>query len=163
MTAKLKKQKLPEWATLEYDNGILSFNPSNVTLHLEPEQEKSYLSGPILRERLSNEDSLNLACLQYFVDNPKSFREEWKGKYIFGWGTIVRSRYGNLDVPYLIDRDDRVELRWRWLSDDWDGHCPAARFASPLASEPKPSLDSLNLEARVQKLEEIIKHHNLGV
>lgn len=145
MKIKLKKPILPDWATLEYDNGITSFDPEKLVLHLEPEQKGGFVSGNVLQERLSNEGSINLAVLQYLVKNPKLIPNEWKGKWVYGWGTIVRYRDGRLGVPGVYDGGDWVVLGWDWLDDGWDSDRPAARFASSLP---------LDLESRIQTLED---------
>ena len=34
--------------------------------------------------------------------------------------TFVRNSDGNLNVPYLIENDDKVVLNWNWLDNDFN-------------------------------------------
>jgi len=58
------------------------------------------------------------------------FRKHFAGKAVFGWASVVRSRYGNLRVPYLFGPGDEVILDWHWLDRTWNGDYPALRHAS---------------------------------
>jgi hypothetical protein len=106
-----------------------------------------------MRERLSNEQSANLATLQYLEKHPELLPEGWKGKYIYGWGTVVRNRSGNLLVPCLIERGGQVGLLWLWLGDAWGGRRPSLRCASTQTSEPENS--TLNLSTLSSQISEI--------
>jgi hypothetical protein len=134
-TIELPEYSLPEWATLEYDNGIKSFDPSSLVLHLEKEQETSFVVGSTLRERLSNKDSANFAVLSYLKAHPQLIPSDWKGRFVYGWGTIVRDRDGDLVVPFLCEDDGQVVVGWYWLVVVWYGASPAARFASTSRSK----------------------------
>lgn len=133
------------------DNGIVDL--SKLTLHLEPEQKDSYITGYVLLERLKGK-SLNSAVLKYLVENPKYFPESWKEKtkegytqYIYFWGTIFRYSGGGLYVRYGYWDGGRVVSNFDWLDGGWRGRSPAASLASPLVSEPKIlHSDSLSLE-----------------
>lgn len=153
-TITLSKPVLPEWATLQYDNCVTSFDPSTLSIHLEPEQQNSYVRGNVLRQRLSNEQSANLATFQYLKDHLELLPDGWKDKCMFGWGTIVRDRHGDLRVPYLIEDDGRVELGWLWLGHGWDVDVPALRFASTQTLESEDSLSLSSLSLRIKQLED---------
>lgn len=170
-TIKLKAPAIPydDW-TIEEDNRMESFDPSKLILHLEPEQEDGYITGNILRERLKGKNPLSASILDYLIEHPEIIPESWKEKtakgttqFIYFFGTIYRSRSGNLYVRYWCWDEGRWQSDYYWLDYYWRGLDPSALLASPSSSEPESSLDSLSLELRVQKLEEIISHHNLGV
>lgn len=145
---------LPSWVTEVAENkqyGEVPFDLKKMELYMSDKQKTGYISGTDLRKEMQDKSPVNLAYLQFFVDNPKLFPKEWKGQYIYGWGTIVRNDRGGLDVPCLVLSDGRVVLDWRWLGYGWGSACPALRFASSdlgtqssaLALEPLPlDLDS---------------------
>ncbi len=58
------------------------------------------------------------------------FRKYFAGKAVFGWSGVVRSRFGDLVVPFLCEGGGEVVLRWRWLGVVWSGRGPALRHAS---------------------------------
>lgn len=57
------------------------------------------------------------------------FRKLFGGKGIFLWGSVVRNRIGNLDVPFLCEDGDGVVVDWHWLANVWDSNNPALRFS----------------------------------
>lgn len=111
--------------TLEYDNPMPSFDPSKLSLHLEPEQNESYLTGEVLAKRMKDK-GLNSNALKYLLDNPKLIPEEWKGKYVYFFGTILRSPDGYRYVLYLYWSDGEWLWRAYWLEDDWRASDPSA-------------------------------------
>ena len=44
--------------------------------------------------------------------------------------TFVRNHNGNLNVPYLIENEDKVIVNWNWLDNNWNSDDPALRFAT---------------------------------
>jgi hypothetical protein len=58
------------------------------------------------------------------------FRTHFKGKAVFGWASVVRSRDGDLRVSCLYESGGEVVLNWLWLGDDWDSFYPGLRHAS---------------------------------
>ena len=149
-----KKPLLPEGWEIEEDNGQTSFVP-DFALHLEPEQEKGRIAGNTLRERLKGKPVLNANVLDYLLAHPELIPEDWKGKYVFFWGTIYRNSGGNLCVRYLYWRDGWWAWGRNWLDRDFNGYRPAALRASPLPSAlvPPTSSDTMSLEKRVEELE----------
>lgn len=151
-----------EW-TVEYDNGLKSFNPSKLSLHREPEQEKKYLQGTVLAERLK-ETGMTSNVLQYLWEHQDKIPENWKEKtngyitFIFFWGTIYRHSGGNLYVRYLYWIDGRWRSNYCWLDVGWDVRSGAAVSASIgfQTLNTKTSLDTLplGLGARVKTLED---------
>ncbi len=124
---------LPKWVKEVVENkayGKVEWNKKSVELYLSEKQKNGYISGTDLLEEMKDKNPVNLAFLQFFVDNPKLYPKEWRKKYIYGWGTIVRHDGGLLRVPYLIEYGDEVVLYWGWLDVDWSSGNPALRFAS---------------------------------
>jgi hypothetical protein len=168
-----KKAVVPEGFTVEYHEEMSSFDPTKLSLHLEPEQETGYISGHVLRERMKGK-GLNINVANYLVKHPELIPKEWKGKFVSFWGTIVRNRDGTLLVPYVYDRGDRAVVRWDWLGGDWDGRHPAARFASlpsepsemtistPVPIGPRPTSASEEIEIINKKLDVLLNHFGLN-
>lgn len=161
-----KAPKIPNWGTLveHKGKGKIDMSKQKFELHLEPEQKNGSIVGNILKEKLGD-NVLNINIAQYFIDNPKEYPEEWKGKYVHFWGTIIRDGVGDLVVPFLCEIGGTVVLGWLWLGDVWDRSYPALRFASmpletlvpksseTLHSELSPS-DLQMLYERIERLEE---------
>ena len=59
--------------------------------------------------------------------NPESIRRVVIQK---AFHTFVRNHNGNLNVPYLIENDDKVVVNWNWLDNNWNSNNPALRFAT---------------------------------
>ena len=134
-----------DW-TVEYHNHIDSFDPSQLSLHLEPEQEKGYIKGEVLAERMK-ERGLNSNVLQYLYEHQELIPESWKGKWVYFWGTIYRDAGGRLFVRCL--RWDGGGWGWRyyWLVNDWYDDGPAAVSAiSTQNSDSQPSSGAMPFE-----------------
>ena len=152
MTINLQPSTVPkgyDW-TIEYDNGLKSFDPKELSLHLEPEQRDGEIAGTILAERLK-EKSLNSAALDYLLEHPKLIPEEWKGFAVFFWGTIYHIGNGNLYVRYLCWDGGRWHWHFQWLGDGWHSFSPAAVLRKSLDLD---SSDILTLSTRLSKLEQ---------
>lgn len=151
---------LPSWVKEVVENktyGSVEWDEKSVELYLSEKQKTRYISGIDLREEMKDKNPVNLAFLNFFVENPKFFPKEWRGRYVYGWGTIVRSDHGNLFVPYLCEGGCEVLLNWFWLDNDWDGYDPALRFASSVLGTPETR--NLDLESAIR----ICKENNLKV
>lgn len=99
-------------------------------LYLSKKQEGGVIGGNKLRKEVENQPVLNANVLDYLFANPHLIPEEWKGKYVFFWGTIYRRSDGLLVVRCL--GWDGGEWRWyyRWLVYGFDSGIPAALRAS---------------------------------
>lgn len=120
---------LPEgWKVESHKKGgSLEWDPTKVKLHLSPNQQNGKcINGNKLREELVNEPVLNANVSDYLLAHPESIPEEWKGKYVFFWGTIYRRSDGRLYVRDLYFDDGRWYWGCGWLDDDWDSAHPAA-------------------------------------
>lgn len=91
-----------------------------------------YIEGNKLRKELTDKSTpvLNANVLDYLLANPHLIPEEWKGKYVFFWGTVYRRRDGSLYVRCLYWLDGRWSWGSRWLAHGWHGYDPAAVRAS---------------------------------
>ncbi len=58
------------------------------------------------------------------------FRNYFAGKAVFGWGSVVRHRDGDLSAPYLYEDGDKVVLHWFYLGYGWSSNYPGLRHAS---------------------------------
>ncbi len=56
------------------------------------------------------------------------FRTYFKGKGVFGWGTIVTDFKGGLHTPRLFEQNSEVQLGWRSLECSWNDTNPALHF-----------------------------------
>ncbi|MDP2593848.1 MAG: hypothetical protein Q8P36_00705 [bacterium] len=100
-------------------------------LYLSELQKKHpWLQGHKLREELSGKPVLNANVLDYLLAHPELIPEEWKGKYVFFWGTIYRYSGGNLFVRYLYWLGGRWDWSDYWLDLDWGVNHPAALRAN---------------------------------
>jgi len=91
-----------------------------------------YIEGNKLRKELSDKSTpvLNANALDYLLANPHLIPEEWKGKYVFFWGTVYRHRDGDLYVRFLFWHGGRWHWSHSWLGSGFSGGGPAAVRAS---------------------------------
>jgi hypothetical protein len=111
--------------------GVMEFDPAKVLLYLDESQKKgNVIEGKKLRQKLEDVPVYGAQLLDFYLANTHLIPEEWKGKYVFFWGTIYRGALGRLSVRCLCW--DGTGWGWRccWLGSDWDGDGPAARCAS---------------------------------
>lgn len=120
------------WSVEEHrTGGLWTFDPKKVELYLADEQKGGkVIQGNKLRKELANKPVWNANVLDYLLANPHIIPEEWKGKYVFFWGTIYRSRDGDLCVRCLYSRSDRWVWSCRWRDYVWRDFDPAAVRAS---------------------------------
>ena len=107
-------------------SGQLVWSLDKVELHTCPEQEKGTIKGDKLRKKLEGQPVLNANVLDYLLANPQLIPEQWKGKYVFFWGTIYRYSYGFLYVRFLYWRGDGWLWNYRWLGNYFYDYLPAA-------------------------------------
>jgi hypothetical protein len=120
------------WKVEEHQKGgQFKFDASQVQLFLAEGQKKGkVMEGNKLRKELAGKPVLNACVLDYLLAHPHLIPEEWKGKYVFFWGTIYRNSDGNLYVRYLYWYGDRWYWDYHWLDDDWTDYLPAVLRAS---------------------------------
>jgi len=120
------------WSVEEHQKGGAfkwDRNAQKDALYLSKGQAGSkYIEGNKLRKELSDKSTpvLNANALDYLIANPHLIPEEWKGKYVFFWGTVYRSRGGSLFVRCLYWGGGRWDWCYDWLDYGFDGYDPAA-------------------------------------
>lgn len=111
--------------------GQLEFDSEQIALYLdEQQQDGGVIVGNELRKKLKGKKAYNANLLEFYLANPNLISEEWKGKYVFFWGTIYRSSDGHLYVRYLYWNGVRWYRDYYWLGSDFDVDYPAVVPAS---------------------------------
>lgn len=124
---------LPDgWKVEEHQKGgAFKWNAAKVKLHLSKNQQGGkIIQGNKLRDELKTQTVFNANVLDYLLANPHLIPEEWKGKYVFFWGTVYSHSSGSLCVRCLYWRDGGWRWSFRWLCRGWYGRRPAALSAS---------------------------------
>ncbi len=119
------------WSVQEHrKGGQFEFDPNKIKFWLSESQKKGSHRGYDIREELKNQPVLNANLLDFLLkpENQYLIPEEWKGKYIFFWGTIYRNAVGILYVRYLYWAGYRWHWSYDWLGGDWRAYSPAAVF-----------------------------------
>ena len=115
------------WTVEEHKKGgMLKFYPAMISLYLSKKQKKGTIGGHDLRKELANKPVMNANVLDYLLAHPELIPEEWKGEYIFFWGTIYRSSDGDLYVRYLDWFGSKWNWDYDWLDNDFNSGNPAA-------------------------------------
>lgn len=120
---------IPDGWTIEEHKkgGMFKFNPNAISLYLSKKQTKgSSIEGHKLRKELADKPILNANVLDWLLKHPELIPEEWKGKYVFFWGTIYRSSRGSLYVRGLNWDGSRWDWDCGWLDSGFDSGNPAA-------------------------------------
>ena len=120
------------WSIEEHvAGGQLEWDPAKVELWLDKKQKNSNsITGKALRKKLAKKKVFNVNVLDYLLANPHLIPEEWKGRYIYFWGTIYRDRDGCVVyVRYLYWGDDAWCWHYDWLGNHWYDCHPAAVLA----------------------------------
>lgn len=73
---------------------------------------------------------LDAKAFQTLWENQDRIPEEWKGKYIFFDGTVLRNPDGYRCVLYLYFGGGRWHWNCHWLDNDWYSDSPSAVLAS---------------------------------
>ena len=111
--------------------GQIEWDPTKVRLYFSPNQQNGKcIQGHNLRKELENEPVLNANVADYLLAHPELMPEDWKGKYVFFWGTIYRDSDGSLCVRYLCWGGSGWSWDYRWLGSVFGGRDPAALSAS---------------------------------
>ena len=122
----------PNWKVEQHiKGGQFVFDPASVSLYLSKKQQNgNTILGDDLRKELRRKKVLNANVLDYLLAHPELIPEEWRGKYVFFWGTIYRSSRGNLCVRCLCFSGGGWRSNYDWLGGRWCGSNPAALRAS---------------------------------
>ena len=106
--------------------GLFKFDPAKISLYLSKNQRKGSISGHDLRKELVDKPVMDANVLDYLLAHPELIPEEWKGKYIFFWGTIYRHSVGNLCVRGLGWDGSKWSWDFSWLGLAFNSGDPAA-------------------------------------
>lgn len=107
--------------------GQMEWDPTKVSLYLSFRQQGGrVIGGHDLRQELRGQPVLNACVLDFLLAHPELIPEEWKGRYIYFWGTIYRYSDVSLCVRFLCWDGLRWGWRYYWLGSDWDDDYPAA-------------------------------------
>jgi hypothetical protein len=114
--------------------GPAEYDATKLVPYLTPGQE-DIISGNKVYAHLEDNDLLETCVgLADLIEIQKKcvdfFRQNWKGRAVFGWRSVVRNRFGHLNVPFLCEYGGEVVLRWHWPGRHWHAYRPALRFAS---------------------------------
>ena len=121
------------WKVKEHHRGgQLEFDIQKIKLYLADRQKGRVLEGNGLRKELEDMPTLNANVLDYLLSNPQLIPEEWKGDWVFFWGTIYCHSEGRLCVRCLCWRGSEWVWRYGWLSDSFDDDAPTILLASQL-------------------------------
>lgn len=120
------------WKVEEHrKGGQFKWNAAKVALYLSKKQQNGkWIEGHKLREELKGRSVFNANLLDYLLKNPHLIPEEWKGKYVFFWGTVYRYSDGYLCVRCLCWDGGRWDWDYYWLDRDWNDPDPAVVPAS---------------------------------
>lgn len=115
------------WTVEEHKKGgSFKFDPAKISLYLSKKQKKGSIGGHDLHKELADKPVMNANVLDYLLAHPELIPEEWKGKYIFFWGTIYRYSDGCLFVRCLYWDGSEWYWYYCWLDDDFFSDDPAA-------------------------------------
>ena len=91
-----KQPKIPDGWTIESHNTSLGkIDPTKIELYWDDEQKNGkHIEGNKLLEKLKDKPVLNATVFDWLLENPKYIPEDWKGKYVYFWGTIFRGPGG---------------------------------------------------------------------
>jgi len=119
------------WKVEEHQKGgQFKWDAKQVELWLSDGQKKGRVEGNKLRKEMAKKTPFNANVLDYLLAHPELIPDEWKGKYVFFWGTIYRDSSGDLYVRCLCWRGSRWDWSGGWVGGGWRGRGPAALRAS---------------------------------
>jgi len=118
------------WSVEEHiKGGQFEWSAEQVELWLSEQQKGGSIVGNELRKLVKDKPAMNANVLDYLLkkENQHLIPESWKCKAVlFFWGTIYRSRRGDLYVRCLYWSGDEWGWGCRWLGDRWGVDGPAA-------------------------------------
>ncbi|MFA6295357.1 MAG: hypothetical protein WC666_02960 [Candidatus Paceibacterota bacterium] len=107
--------------------GKIILDPTSVEFYLDDGQKDGkYIIGEELRGKLATIKVYTAHVLDYFLNNPHSIPNEWRGKYITFWGTIYSDDRGCTCVRGLNLGDNRLNWGYHFLAGRFYGAYPAA-------------------------------------
>ncbi len=115
------------WSVEEHKKGgKFVWGKTRIDLFLARQQMNGVIVGHDLRKKLEGKPVLNANVLDFLLANPHLIPEDWKGKAVFFWGTVYRSRDGHLYVRFLCWDGGRWHWHFNYLALVWFVNDPAA-------------------------------------
>ncbi|MBN1585422.1 hypothetical protein JW899_03585 [Candidatus Uhrbacteria bacterium] len=101
--------------------GLFRWRQGVIKLHLDERQKNWAVPGHDLHKVIEGQPVLSAHVLDYLLAHQELIPESWKGKVVFFWGTVYRSRYG---FPFVRDL--------YWFGTAWAGgsYCLEVGFGS---------------------------------
>lgn len=93
----------PDGFTVEKDNGNYTEEPSKISFKQASAAEEN------------NKEALNSNTLKYFLDHQDKTPTDWKGRYVYFFGTVLRDSRGGRYVLCLCWGDGAWRWGYRWL------------------------------------------------
>ena len=115
----------PGLEVLEHKKGgQFKWDPTKLKLHLSKSQQNGkVIEGEDLQKELTRMSVLNANVLDFLLkkENWHLIPKEWRGKFVFFWGTIYRISNGVLFVRFIpwANLGFRTEANYRRLDTDW--------------------------------------------
>jgi hypothetical protein len=122
---------LPDgWKSVESNrkHGQLLWSPDKVELWLSQEQHRDdKIVDRYLWDKLLEQSLLNANVLDYLLKHPYLIPKEWRGKWVYFWGTVYLDRSSSLSVRCLKLKH-RGQCLWdyNWIKEYFGGNDPAA-------------------------------------
>ncbi len=122
------------WRVEEHrKDGVVIWDPTKASLYLSKGQMgDKRIVGNDLRRELKSKPVFTANVLDYLLkpENQHLIPEDWKGKYVFFWGTIYRHSDGDLYVRCLYRDGSAWGWYGGWLGNDFNSNNPALVRAS---------------------------------
>lgn len=113
------KSPAGRWYVISHiKNGIITWNPDNISLYLSEQQKNGFIIGNDLIKNLEDKPVLNANVLDYLLYNTDIIPKEWGRRHINFWGTIYHYSFGGKGEPCV-----------RCLCVDYPGARPSWRFS----------------------------------
>lgn len=152
------KAWVPDGWTLEENRSLGKIDITNITLWQSEKQKTGWHNGNELNKEVKN--PMTSAVLRYLLDNPELIPEEWKDKYVYFHGTILRSSFGDRYVLCLYWGGGGWGWSVRWLDNDWhDRNFSAVLASSALSTSETENSSDTRIESFVFELKDLIKKY----
>ncbi|HPY08956.1 MAG: hypothetical protein ACOX0H_01690 [Patescibacteria group bacterium] len=114
------------WSVEEHKKGgLFKFDPAKISLYMFGEEGHDTNSGHDFRQKLMKKSVINANVLDYLLAHPELIPEDWKGKFIFFWGTIYHDLNDELFVRCLT-----YLSKWIWCYHSLDEEFDSEAFVA---------------------------------
>ena len=115
--------------------GPTEYNLATLELWLHDDQKNGTVPGRVVYDHLTDNKGLaNHLGLADLLEIQKKgitiFRRFFAGKAVFGWKSMVQNHNGTIFVPFLVEYNSSVVVRWRSVHNIWNVNGPALVFPS---------------------------------